>query len=612
MSVMVIIASRMADISLPLQSFILFCVFHSVWTKFKPISRALSLFLEFTLTSPPKLNVPLTDSEAKDDGVSSEPRKASDLKLEDPSQPGKVQCWDPSTLQPLGTAPAMTKEEVYELCSKAKRAQMKWSQTTFAQRRMVLRTIQRYIVAHQEDICRVSARDSGKPKVDALLGEVMTTCEKIRCINMNGESWLERSYRPVGPMMMHKTAYVEYVPFGVLGVIAPWNYPFHNMLNHVISGLFSGNAVVSKVSEHTTWSASYFTRIVKLALEANGHDSDVVQTLTGFGDCGAALVQCPDVDKIIFTGSPAVGRKVMAGCAPNIKPCILELGGKDPMVFCDDVDIDSVVPWAMRGCFQNCGQNCCGVERLFIYESILSKFLSAIVPKVQALRQGVPNAVCGNTGDVDCGAMIMPAQLDIIESLVQDAIKKGAKLHCGGKRNSSLLGQFFEPTILSNITADMRISKEEVFGPIMCIITVPNDSDDECIRLINDCDFGLGSSVYSRSQARGMKIGNSIRSGMFTVNDFGVNYLIQSLPFGGVKESGFGRFAGPEGLRACCLERSIVMDRIPGIRTTIPSAINYPIDAKKGLPFGTSLIKLFYSESVLGKLAGIIGLIKHG
>lgn len=172
----------------------------------------------------------------------------------------------------------------------------------------------------------------------------MTTCEKIRCINLNGEEWLQRQYRPVGPMMMHKTAYVEYVPFGVLGVIAPWNYPFHNMLNHVISGLFSGNAVVSKVSEHTTWSASYFTRIVKAALEAHGHDSNVVQTLTGFGECGAALVQSENVDKIIFTGSPGVGRKVMAGCAPNVKPCILELGGKDPMVFCDDVKLKVCLP----------------------------------------------------------------------------------------------------------------------------------------------------------------------------------------------------------------------------------------------------------------------------
>ena len=171
-------------------------------------------------------------------------------------------------------------------------------------------------------------------------------------------------------MMVHKTAYVEYVPLGVIGVIAPWNYPFHNMLNHVISGLFSGNAVVSKPSEYTSWSSTFFTTIVREALKVNGHNPDVVQTITGFGEAGAAIVKCPDVDKVIFTGSPAVGKMVMAGAAPYLKPVILELGGKDPMVFTEDVKIKDVLPMAMRGCFQNCGQNCCGIERIFVYEKV--------------------------------------------------------------------------------------------------------------------------------------------------------------------------------------------------------------------------------------------------
>ena len=328
----------LGDLPCIAQAAILISVAHFFVTVGKPATSLLSLYLEFLFSSPPAIDVKLDPAESTDDGVKGEPMTSPQLQIS--SEPDKVQCWDPSTLQFLGTVPAMNTEEVEALCAKAAKAQKTWSKTNYAQRRMVLRTIQKYIIENQENICRVCARDSGKPKVDALLGEVMTTCEKIRCINVNGEDWLQRSYRPVGPMMMHKTAYVEYVPVGVLGVIAPWNYPFHNMLNHVISGLFSGNAVVSKVSEHTSWSAAYFTRIVKAALEVHGHDSDIVQTLTGFGECGAALVQSSKVDKIIFTGSPAVGRKVMSGCSPNLKPCILELGGKDPMVFCEDVKID--------------------------------------------------------------------------------------------------------------------------------------------------------------------------------------------------------------------------------------------------------------------------------
>mmetsp|Transcript_11807 Transcript_11807/g.27355 ORF Transcript_11807/g.27355 Transcript_11807/m.27355 type:complete len:159 (-) Transcript_11807:71-547(-) len=154
--------------------------------------------------------------------------------------------------------------------------------------------------------------------------------------------------------------------------------------------------------------------------------------------------------------------------------------------------------------------------------------------------------------------------------------------------------------------------KEEVFGPVMCVIKVPKDSDEECVKLVNDCDFGLGACVYSQSQARGERICQQIRSGMCNVNDFGVGYLIQALPFGGVKDSGFGRFAGPEGLQACCLERSIVVDRIPGVRTSIPPPIDYPVQKDKGLPFARSLIELFYIESVWGKIKAIVGLIKYG
>lgn len=570
-------------------------VFHSIY-----------LLAEYMFMHIPKINVQLTLAESKDDGVSSKPSDTVNLK--DPDAPYTIQCFDPSTLQKLGEVKAMTAEEVNVACAKATEAQKAWAKTSFAQRRKVLRTLQKYIVDHVEDICRVCARDSGKPKVDALLGEVMTTCEKIRCINANGELWLQKDYRPTGPMMVHKTAYVEYVPFGVLGVIAPWNYPFHNFMNHVISGLFSGNAVVSKVSEHTSWSAGYFGRIVEAALVINGHSPDLVQTVTGFGDVGAALVACPSVDKIIFTGSPGVGKLVMKGASNHLKPVILELGGKDPMVFCDDVNLKEVLSWAMRGCFQNSGQNCCGVERLFVYESIHDAYIASAKELVSNLRQGIPlEGCCGGDGDVDCAAMVMDGQMDIIQDLIDDAVLKGATLHCGGKRNTKLVGQFYEPTLISGITENMRISHEEVFGPVMCVVKVPKDDDEECVRLVNACNFGLGSSVYSGNKSRAMAIGSRIRSGMFTANDFGVNYLIQSLPFGGVNESGFDRFAGPEGLRACCLIRSIVVDRIPGVRTSIPPAIDYPMNINKGLPFGNALIGLFYHESWFGKLKSVFG-----
>jgi acyl-CoA reductase-like NAD-dependent aldehyde dehydrogenase len=219
-------------------------------------------------------------------------------------------------------------------------------------------------------------------------------------------------------------------------------------MNHVISSLMAGNAIVGKVSEHASWSADYYGRIVKAALQAHGHNPDLVATVTGMAEAGQSLCSDPLVDKIIFTGSTPIGRKVMETASKTLTPVILELGGKDAMVIRHDVNVDTVLPFVMRGCFQNSGQNCVGVERVLVYESVYDEFVDKMMPKVKNLRQGIPLAACGADGKVDCGSMIMPAQLGIVQALVDDAVKKGATLHCGGKRNPNFEGQFFEPTLL--------------------------------------------------------------------------------------------------------------------------------------------------------------------
>mmetsp|Transcript_55074 Transcript_55074/g.59677 ORF Transcript_55074/g.59677 Transcript_55074/m.59677 type:complete len:619 (-) Transcript_55074:1168-3024(-) len=571
----------------------------------------MKLWIEYLTTTVPTLDITMTPAESEDDGVKGDP--VTDMTLLDKNDKTKLNCFDPSTKQFLGHAENMSADKVNEILEKAKVAQNEWRKTTFAQRRMVLRTIQKYVVNHVEDICRVSARESGKPKVDAVMGEILTTCEKIRTICEWGEYWLRPNYRPSGPVMMHKNAWVEYVPLGIIVAIAPWNYPFHNSINHVISGLIAGNAVVGKVSEHASWSAAYFGRILRQALVVNGHNPDIVATVTGLAESGAALCTSPLVDKIIFTGSTPIGRKVMESASQNLTPLVLELGGKDVMVLRHDVKVQNVIPFVMRGCFQNSGQNCVGVERVLVYESIYDEFLQQVVPKVKALRQGSPlPSFAGADGKVDCGSMIMPRQLEIVLDLVEDAVKKGATLHCGGKVNPNLNGQFFEPTVLSGVTPEMEIFNKEVFGPVMTVVKVPEDDDEECIRLVNQCEFGLGSSIFTDDDDVGLAIGRQFRTGMLTVNDYASNYLIQSLPFGGIKESGFGRFAGIEGLRALCVERAIVVDKTSFIRTSIPQVINYPIDMVKGFLFTESLVQLFYNENLFDKIKGILGLIKYG
>lgn len=528
------------------------------------------------------------------------------MEIKDPARPGFIQCFDPCTLQHLGEMKAMTPADVEETVARARVAQKEWAKTSFAERRRVLSCLQRFILDNQEDIARVASRDSGKSMTDALLAEVMITCEKIRAVSSHGEKWLGREVRPSGPLVFYKKAYVEYMPLGVLGVIAPWNYPFHNVYNHIVSGIFAGNAVVSKVSEYTCWSSRYFTAIMSEVLKACGHNPDLCLTVTGFGDAGAALVASPNVDKIIFTGSPQVGQKVMEGCCKTLKPVVLELGGKDPFVVCDDADVESVMPFIMKGSFFNAGQNCIGVERVFVYEKVYDTFVARVTELASNLRQGP--VLGGET--VDCGAMVMPAQLDIVQALVDDAVSRGAKVTTGGSRNMQYPnGLFYRPTVLAGVTCDMKIAQEEVFGPVMTIIKVPGNSDERCIEMVNTCKYGLASSVFSGKTSRAVKIGEGIQCGMTNINDFGVNYLVQSLPFGGVKDSGYGRFAGPEGLRACCLLKSVTVDRFPSIMSTVvPLPLRFPV-ANSGEKFAASMTRMFYCDAALDKLGALIDLV---
>jgi len=574
------------------------------------IVNHIKLFLEFLFVKVPKI------SPAKP--IFDENKEKVSQKGPKDGKKGEVICYNKATFEKIGSVKDMTQDEVYELCAKAKLSQKEWGQkSTFAQRRLVLRTIQNYLLDHIEEVCEVCSIESGKPLLDALLGEVLPTCEKIRTINAHGEAWLKAEPRVNSPMLFYKNAEVVYEPYPVLGVIAPWNYPFHNFMNHIISGIFAGCGIVVKVSEFSSFSAEFFVNIVKEALEVNGFDPDLVQVVTGFAGTGQALVACDDVDKIIFTGSPGVGRKVMEGASQYLKPVVLELGGKDPMIFTETTPMDDCIAWSMRGVYQNAGQNCCGVERLVVYESIFDEFISKITPLVENLKQGDPV-----TRKVDCGAMCMPNAAARIQELIDDAVKKGAVVHCGGKvRDAKDMPTddcnpkaFYPPTIISNLTSDMRIFKEEVFGPVMCVFKVPGDSDEECIEIANNCDFGLGSSVYCKDIKRAQYIAKNIKSGMITINDFGCNYLIQSLPFGGIKESGFDRFAGKEGLRGCCYPRAVVNDKFPSIMTTsIPPPLQYPVNFDRAFGFGSSLIHLFYEESLWRKITdGIIGLIKWG
>ncbi|TPX38320.1 hypothetical protein SmJEL517_g00308 [Synchytrium microbalum] len=531
----------------------------------------------------------------------------SNPSIHHPTDKQIIICYDPATGQKLGERRAMTPTEILETVARARQAQREYAKTTFKKRRAILTTLLDWVVENQELVCRVTARDSGKTIVDASFGELLTTCEKLRWTIANGETVLAPEYRGGGGLVVaHKSARVEYTPIGVMGCIVSWNYPCHNVLGPIISALMAGNACVVKASEHVAWSSAYWQSIVRTVLRKHGIDDALVAIVNGWSDAGEALIGC--ADKITFIGSPGVGKLVMRKASETITPVVLELGGKDAAVICEDCDFDQVVQIAMRGTFQNCGQNCIGLERLVVHAKIYDKFVNEMERRISGLIQGPP---LSSTKAVDCGAMTMSQASKNIQHLVDDAVKSGARLLVGGKPYkcpSYPSGQYFTPTLLVDVTPDMKIAKEEVFGPVAVVMKFKNDAD--AIRIVNACPFGLGSSVFTLNYSRGEKIAAALRTGMANVNDFGINYLCQSLPFGGVGISGIDRFAGVEGLRGNCHIRAITSDyyRYFGVRTGIPPLLQYPL-SKTSDEFQKGLVEFLYGAGLSGKLRGIFGLL---
>ncbi|KAK7363486.1 hypothetical protein VNO77_05630 [Canavalia gladiata] len=515
-----------------------------------------------------------------------------------------VQCYEPATMKYLGYVPALTQDEVKDRVAKVRKAQKMWAKSSFKQRRLFLRILLKYIMKHQALICEISSRDTGKTVVDASLGEIMTTCEKINWLLSEGEQWLKPEYRSSGRSMLHKRAKVEFHPLGVIGAIVSWNYPFHNIFNPMLAAIFSGNGIVIKISEHASWSGCFYFRIIQSALAAIGAPEDLVEVITGFAETGEALVS--SVDKVIFVGSPGVGKMIMKNAADTLIPVTLELGGKDAFIVCEDVDLDHVSQIAVRAALQSSGQNCAGAERFYVHREIYSAFVSKVTKIIKSVTAGPPLV-----GKYDMGALCMHEHSEKLEGLVNDAIDKGAEIVARGSYGhigEDAVDQYFPPTVIVNVNHSMRLMQEETFGPIMPIMKF--SSDEEVVRLANDSKYGLGCAVFSGSQSRAREIASQIHTGVAAVNDFAATYMCQSLPFGGVKHSGFGRFGGVEGLRACCLVKAVVEDRWwPFVKTKIPKPIQYPV-AENGFEFQESLVEALYGLSIWDRLRALVNIFK--
>ena len=509
--------------------------------------------------------------------------------------PSMIPCSNPANLESLGEVDVDDKAAVQEAVARARDAGVTWAKTSFRKRRAVLRHIQKHLLEHADELCEMVARDSGKTLENAMLGELWPINEKIRWTLKYGEKHLRPEKMSAG-LFVHKKASIEYHPRGVVGIVAPWNYPLQNVLGPVIPALFAGNACVVKISEHVAWSAGRIQWIFDEAFDHFSLPRDTVRLVNGYAETGAALVSA-GVDLLIFTGSMGNGRKVIAESAQTITPVILELGGKDAMIVCEDADLEQAAHAAMAGSYIAAGQNCMAAERTLVHAGIYDAFVKRVTQLAGSLRQGSPL-----DERVDVGALVTPIQLDIVEYLVEDALRKGARAVVGGKRGLGA-GNFFEPTVLVDCTPDMRIMQEETFGPVMAICRT--ESDEDAIRIANGTQFALSLTVMSKDPRRAKRIADRVVSGNCSINDFALTYMAQDLPFGGARGSGFGRLNGREGLRACSNQKSVLQDRFP---IHFPAKL-FPV-APGDYDVAKGVISTIYARGAKAKLKSVISLAK--
>lgn len=511
-----------------------------------------------------------------------------------PGEPERIECFNPATGKRLGSRPSAGAAGVADAIARARQAQKPWAESTFAQRRAVLRHILDHTLKHMDELCAAVVEDSGKTWENALLGEIMPVCNKIRWVMKNGEKHLKPEKVPSG-LLQHKAGRIEYRPLGVVGCIVPWNYPFQNIFGSLVAPLMAGNAVLLKASEALAWSTERFQQVIDEALTQEGFSTDTVQILNGYGETGAALVR-GGVDKILFIGSGGNGRRIIEGSAEKLIPVTMELGGKDPLIVCDDADMERAVHAALGGCFINLGQNCIASERIIVQDGVYDEFVTQVVRYTSAMRQGVPE----HPGSLDVGSITTARQTEIIDELVRDALDHGARALAGGTRGE---GNFYPPTVLVDVTPDMRIAREEVFGPVMCVLRVANDA--ETIELANATELGLQSSVFSRDQRRAERIAARVQAGATIINDYGLCYLNQGLPFGGIKHSGFGRMNGRDGLRDFTNAKAVLKDRFG---FGFPARL-YPV-GPDDYAKARHMVRLLFSSQWSAKLSALRGMLR--
>jgi succinate-semialdehyde dehydrogenase/glutarate-semialdehyde dehydrogenase len=454
---------------------------------------------------------------------------------------GTLESLNPATGELVGTVDTITPDQVQAVVDDVGEVQPFWGELSLDDRARYMRQTADALLADIDEIAELLTREQGKPRVESYTMELLPTVDLLHWCADNGPEILADERIPYPQLILKsKKSKFTYEPIGVVGVIAPWNYPWSIPFGEVAIALMAGNGVVLKPASLTP----LLGERIRETFEKAGLPEGLVRVVHGGGAVGGALAES-SAGKIFFTGSVEVGRRVGEACARQIKGSVLELGGKDPQIVCADADLANAVSGAVWGGFANAGQTCSGIERTYVVREVADRFVEGVVRETERLTVGDPMQ-----WDTEIGPMVSAEQAELVTELVDDAIANGAERLTGGPREvPGFSGSFIAPTVLTGVTHEMRIMKEEIFGPVLPIVTV--DDDEQALEMANDSRFGLGSSIWTKDRAKGERMARRIEAGMVWINDHSYSHGACQCSWGGVKESGVGRSHSKFGFYEC-------------------------------------------------------------
>ncbi|MDY0132631.1 MAG: aldehyde dehydrogenase family protein [Desulforegulaceae bacterium] len=502
-----------------------------------------------------------------------------------------------ATGEKTGSTKIDSVDSLKTIIENSRKAQKEWKELPIKKRTFYIKKLSSIVCEKSDEIAKTIVEDNGKTKIDAMLSEILPAAMATAFYTKKAKKYLKTRYiMPGNFLLSNKISRIKKVPFGVIGIISPWNYPFAIPFSEIVMGLLAGNTVVLKVASET----QMVGKILKEVFEEAGLPENVFNYVNIPGRIAGDAFLENGIDKLFFTGSVPVGKYLMGKASETLTPVSLELGGNDAALVCKDADIGRTVDGIIWAGFQNAGQSCGGVERVYVHEDIYDPFMKELKIRVENLRIGYDEDF-----NVDIGLMTTKKQVETVKSHLKDALEKGAEIYAKSiTTDENKWNNLVCPCVLSNVNHEMIVMKEETFGPLIGVMKIKNM--DEGIDLANDSNLGLTASVWSSNRRNAIKIASKIKAGAVTINDHLMSHGLAETPWGGFKESGIGRAHGELGFAEMTEPQVIVNDILPFVKRNM-----WWHPHSKNVYFGLKgIVDFLYGKGIKKRFSGLYRMLK--